>query len=240
MVGNKTIQHFNNIAENYKEEVPGHIRDHLINRLWSLASHYFSKNCKVLDIGCGDGTNIAFFRSKGVNAIGVDMSEKLLARGKERYPYLRNVIFPGDALNLQFQDNTFDIATMIGILHHVHSESEQITAIHEAIRVVKNNGAVIIRESNLINPLFRIFWNYVFPLTAKIDRFGGENWVSIKYLSDLFDETIDKTIYFTFIPSFMPKLLIPLAGRIEKFLENSPIKKMSAHYMVVLRKRKNH
>ena len=239
MVENKTKEHFNNIAKNYKEEIPDHTRDHLINKFWSLTSYCFSNNCKVIDIGCGDGTNIAFFGSKGVNAVGVDVSEKLIKRGKQRYPQLQNVIFEGNALNLQFQDNTFDVAIMIGVLHHIYSKSDQTRAVREALRVVRDNGAVIIRESNLINPLFRIFWNYIFPLTAKIDRFGGENWISPQKLSGLFNETIEKTFYFTFIPNFTPQVLIPLASRVEAFLENSPFKKISAHYAVVLKKQKS-
>ena len=110
----------------------------------------------------------------------------------------------------------------------------------EALRVVKDNGIIIIRESNLINPFFRIFWNYVFPLTAKIDRFGGENWISAKNLSDLFTETLEKIFYFTFIPSFIPEESTMLVGRFENFLEKSPLKKLSAHYIVVLRKNKIH
>ena len=149
----------------------------------------------MIDIGCGDGTNIAFFGYKGVNAVGVDVSKKLIKRGKQRYPQLQNVIFKGNALNLQFQDNTFDVAIMIGVLHHIYSKSDQTRAVREALRVVRDNGAVIIRESNLINPLFRIFWNYIFPLTAKIDRFGGENWISPKKLSGLFNEAIENKMW---------------------------------------------
>lgn len=240
MIEHKTRQHFNNIAANYKEEIVDYIRDHLINKLWKLTSYCFPKNGKAIDIGCGDGTNIVFFRSKGINAIGVDFSEKLIKKGKERYPKLQSAIFKGDALNLQFQDNTFDIAFMIGVLHHIHSESKQISAVREALRVVKDNGIIIIRESNLINPFFRIFWNYVFPLTAKIDRFGGENWISAIHLSDLFTETLEKIFYFTFILSFTPQVLFPIASRFENFLEKSALKKLSAHYIVVLRKHKIH
>ena len=97
-------------------------------------------------------------------------------------------------MNLNFPENTFDIAFMIGILHHIHSRNEQVAAIQEAFRVVKNNGVVIIRESNLINPVFRVFWNYIFPLTAKIDKFGGENWISAKKISEIFSSKIEKNI----------------------------------------------
>ena len=57
---------------------------------------------------------------------------------------------------------------MIGVLHHIYTRSDQQKAVGEALRVVKPGGRVLIRESNLKNPLFRIFWNYVFPLTAKM------------------------------------------------------------------------
>lgn len=233
----KAKQHFNEIAKNYKEEIPCYVRDHLINKWWSLVNYCFSKNSSVIDIGCGDGTNVAFLRNKGLNAIGVDISDKLIKRGKERYPQLEGRISEGNSLNLQFKDNTFDVATLIGVLHHIDSRRDQYKAIQEALRVVKNDGVVTIRESNLINPLFRLFWNYIFPLTARIDKFGGENWISAGYLSGLFKEIKDQTFFFTFIPDFIPQSLIPLATRVERYLENSPFKKLSAHYVVVLKKR---
>jgi hypothetical protein len=96
---------------------------------------------------------------------------------------------------------------------------------------------VVIRECNLINPLFRIFWNYVFPLTAKIDRFGGENWISARKLEESFGETVDKVAYFTFLPNFTPRFIFPAATRIERALEHGALRKLAAHYVAILRKR---
>lgn len=237
MKENNTKQHFNNIAENYYEEINGHIREHLINKWWSFVSGYFPNNSKVIDIGCGDGANVAFLRSKGINATGVDLSGNLIKRGKERYPELQDLVFEGDALNLHFPDNTFDVAVMIGVLHHIHLCDDQKRAVLEALRIVKNNGFIIIRECNLINPFFRIFWNYIFPLTAKIDKFGGESWISVRDILDSFKGAVDNIFYFTFIPNFFPQFCFPIAAKIEKFLEKSPLKKLSAHYVVILRKR---
>ena len=233
----KTKEHFDAIAAHYKEEIPGPIRDHLNKKWWGRVSSYFSGRPRVIDIGCGDGTNAVFLKSKGISVVGVDLSTRLIQRGKERYPELSGLIFEGSALNLQFPEGAFDIAIMTGVLHHLYSRSEQKKAIEEALRVVRKNGVLIIRESNLINPLFRLFWNYVFPLTSKIDRFGGENWISARYLSDLFGDGVEKTFFFTFIPNFTPRRLIPLAGRVEKVLESGPLKKLSAHYIVILKKR---
>ena len=231
-----TQRHFNNIAKSYKDEIPLHTRDHLINRLWNFCSPYFFYGCKVIDIGCGDGTNSAFFKAKGIDIVGVDFSEKLIQQGNKLYPQLKNRLCVGDCLNLQFTNRTFDIAVMIGVLHHINSREKQIKAVQEALRLLKNEGILIIRESNLLNPLFRIFWNYIFPLTAKIDRFGGENWISARYLSEIFHDLLVETIYFTFIPNFTPKSLLPLAGKAEKFLEQSIVKKQSAHYITIIKR----
>lgn len=228
--------HFDEIAGQYAEEIPLHIREHLIAKWWDLVSQYFSAGSHVLDIGCGDGSNVAFLKQKGVDVYGVDFSSKLVREGKRKNPQLRHLIAEGNALRLDYRDNTFDIAFMIGVLHHIYSRTEQRNAVLEALRVVKKNGVVIIRESNLINPAFRFFWNYVFPLTSKIDRFGGENWISARYLSRAFHGTIDRTRYFTFIPNFTPQFLMPMCGKIESMLEHSPISKLAAHYLLVLKK----
>ncbi len=238
MTEDKVKSHFDAIADSYKDEIAGHIRDHLINKWWGIVKDCFKPDSMVIDIGCGDGTNVKFLKDKGINIIGVDFSDKLIKRGKERYSELKDLLYQGDALNLNFSDNTFDIAVMIGVLHHIHSRNEQVAAIQEAFRVVKDDGVVVIRECNLINPVFRVFWNYIFPLTAKIDRFGGENWISAKKLSEIFSGTVEKKDYFTFIPNFSPHFLLPIAMKIEEFLEKTFFKKLSAHYVVILRKGK--
>ncbi|MFV2057439.1 MAG: class I SAM-dependent methyltransferase [Thiohalomonadales bacterium] len=228
--------HFNDIAQTYHEEVADHVRDHLIQKWWGLVGHYFDRDRDVIDIGCGEGTNARFLQDKGAEVIGVDASEELIEQGLKRYPELAGKMHVGNALSLDFEDNAFDLATLIGVLHHIYSRDDQLKAIREALRVVKPGGTVLIRESNLINPLFRLFWNYIFPLTAKIDRFGGENWIPAKYLASVFGDQVDSVRFFTFIPSFTPKWMFPVATRIEQRLENGRFSKLAAHYVLALKK----
>jgi ubiquinone/menaquinone biosynthesis C-methylase UbiE len=228
--------HFDTIAGRYHEEISGHVRDHLINKWWDIVSSYFPLNSRVLDIGCGDGTNVHFMTSKNMHVKGIDFSDGLVQQAHARYPQLANLIEQGDALHLPFEDASFDIATLVGVLHHIYSREDQLHAIREALRVVRKKGLVVIRESNLNNPLFRLFWNYIFPLTAKIDRFGGEHWISASYLRKQFARQIEDTVYFTFIPSFVPQSLMGFAVNIERKLEAGPLNKLSAHYTMILRK----
>lgn len=234
--GEDARRHFDTIAEMYKEEIPDHIRDYLSQKWWGLVEQYFHGQPRVIDIGCGDGTNMMFLRRKGISVVGIELSANMVRRGKERYPELEDSIFEGSGLNVRFADQTFDVALMTGVLHHIYSRDDQMKAVREALRVVTHDGVLIIRESNLINPLFRIFWNYIFPLTAKIDRFGGENWIPAKRLLKEFGLAVEETIFFTFIPNFLPSVILPLASRMEGALERSMLKELSAHYLMVIRK----
>lgn len=164
------------------------------------------------------------------------MSDNLIKIGKEKSPSITNHIYEGNALNLNYKDSTFDVASLIGVLHHILNKDDQLKAINEALRVVKVNGAVIIRESNLINPLFWMYWNYVFPMICKIDRFGGENWISARDLVKSSYTFFENIKHFTFIPSFTPQMIMPITDKIEFIIENSPIKRLAAHYVIVLRK----
>ncbi|MDF0665640.1 MAG: class I SAM-dependent methyltransferase [Nitrospira sp.] len=234
--GETAKQHFDAIAETYKEEIPDHIREYLVQKWWGVVERYFHGRPCVIDIGCGDGTNMMFLKGMGISPVGIELSANMVRRGKERYPELEGSIFEGSALNVEFPDHAFDVAMMTGVLHHIYSRAEQMNAVREALRVVNRDGVVIIRESNLINPLFRIFWNYIFPLTAKIDRFGGEHWIPAKRLQEEFGLAVQDTIFFTFIPNFLPSAILPLAGRVEKALERSAFRKLAAHYIIVIRK----
>jgi len=228
--------HFNDIAQTYCEEVADHVREHLIQKWWGLVGHYFDEDHRVIDIGCGEGTNACFLEDKGMEVIGIDASEELIDQGLKRYPRLTGRIHVGDALSLDFDDSAFDVATLIGVLHHIYSRDDQLKAIREGLRVVRPGGIVLIRESNLINPLFRLFWNYIFPLTAKIDKFGGENWIPAKYLTGVFRGQVDSVRFFTFIPSFTPEWMFPVATSIERRLESGRFSKLAAHYVLALKK----
>jgi ubiquinone/menaquinone biosynthesis C-methylase UbiE len=212
------------------------VREHLLNKYWGLFSHIYTTDSKVIDIGCGEGTNAAYLLSNGVDCFGIDASRGLINSAKKRHQHLADRIMIGDAVDLPFNSDLFDSAMMIGVLHHISTQEDQIRAINEALRVVKPGAAVIIRECNLNNPLFRIFWNYIFPLTAKIDRFGGENWLKVKLFKNHYPLEFENVEYFTFIPNFIPPSWLNTAKKVEKILESSILKKYSAHYAVVLRK----
>ena len=92
-------------------------------------------NKKILEIGCSSGYYSEVFNKADFNFIyeGCDYSEEFIKLAKERYPSINFKV--GDATNLDYKDNQFDIVIFgCCILHIIDYQ----TAIKEAARVAKN------------------------------------------------------------------------------------------------------
>lgn len=97
---------------------------------------------KVLDVGCGSGfvTRDIARLTKGT-VIGVDGSPRLLEVAKKTLSETTNTsICLGDAQNLPFQDNTFDLVTCNLLL--MWADDPQ-TVVKEMARVVKPKGKIL-------------------------------------------------------------------------------------------------
>lgn len=107
---------------------------------------------KVLDVGCGTGyaslSYNGFFDEK-MDVVGVDLSEVSVKLANEYSKSLnRNYKFiTGNAMDLPFEDNEFDAAFCICLLHHLENH---LDAIKEMSRVAKKICCV---EPNNLNPL---------------------------------------------------------------------------------------
>jgi ubiquinone/menaquinone biosynthesis C-methylase UbiE len=97
---------------------------------------------KILDIACGKGSTAFYFAEKyGCSVVGIDISEKLIQEANDtcRKKKLNNQVkfLVGNAMNLPFDDNQFDVAISQGILVFV---DDKIKTINEASRVIKDGG----------------------------------------------------------------------------------------------------
>lgn len=107
---------------------------------------------RVLDVGCGSGAMHPYLRPVG-SLVGVDVAESLLARARHANSGVS--YRTGDAVNLPFEDEEFDIAFAITVLHHV-DPLQWRHAVAEIRRVVRVGGLAIIFEHNPYNPLTRL------------------------------------------------------------------------------------
>jgi SAM-dependent methyltransferase len=97
---------------------------------------------RVLDVGCGNGNHLSLFLRKGCDVTGIDSSPFLIDLARQRLGH-RAELQRGQAEELPFSDNEFDIVTLIGALEFT---ADPARVIAEAIRVCR--GRVLIGALN--------------------------------------------------------------------------------------------
>ncbi|MGZ7117548.1 MAG: class I SAM-dependent methyltransferase [Methanobacterium sp.] len=101
-----------------------------------------NSDTKVLDIACGKGSTAFYLAEKyGCQVIGIDISEELIQEANEtckKKDLTDKVKFlVGNAMDLPFDNNQFDVAISQGILVFVDDKTKTI---NEASRVIKKGG----------------------------------------------------------------------------------------------------
>ena len=127
---------------------------------------------KILDIAAGTGSSSRPLVDKGADVIALDFSEGMLAQGRKQN---RDIKFmQGDALNLPFEENTFDVTT---ISFGLRNTSNTLTALKEALRVTKVGGKIVVAEfSHPTNLIFRkVYLNYLMKALPVIARKVSKN-----------------------------------------------------------------
>lgn len=105
---------------------------------------------KVLDLCTGTGTNAVNIAKRDNSVIlkGIDISKDMLniAKSKAKKEKLNNIKFyKMDATNMQFKDKCFDKILLSLVLHET-DEALAAKMIKEAIRVLKDDGEIIVTE----------------------------------------------------------------------------------------------
>jgi len=97
----------------------------------------------VLDIGCGDGRNMKTILQNTQNVEGLDMDVQAVNECRLRFKDIPTVkITPGEANNLPYANNIFDVVTLLMILPNL--DDQKVKAFQEAARVLKEDGILIL------------------------------------------------------------------------------------------------
>ncbi|GAA2443496.1 methyltransferase domain-containing protein [Actinomadura vinacea] len=95
----------------------------------------------VADVGCGSGRAVAELADRGVQAIGVDLSEQMIAAARRRHPGQADAFRVGDACALPFGDGELTGYRAERVLHDL---PEPERAIAEARRVLAPGGRAVL------------------------------------------------------------------------------------------------
>lgn len=97
-----------------------------------------TKTGQYLDVGCGSGNYTQMIAENGYRICGVDISEEMLAKARNKSRHIEWIL--GDARSLPFQDNQFDGATCTLATHHIKDIEKSF---QEVFRVLKKGRFVI-------------------------------------------------------------------------------------------------
>ncbi len=144
------------------------------NPLWANMKYYsverrsrdrvcswLRENCGgkvVLDYCCGNGGDALFIASQCQSRVfGIDLSEVSIVNcqqiAHESGLSDKTTFLVRDAENTGFEDNTFDIITEYGALHHLDLDS----AYAEMARILRPGGKAICNETLGHNPLIHLY-----------------------------------------------------------------------------------
>lgn len=116
-----------------------------------------NKNTAILDIGCGTGRHSIELTRRGYRVIGVDLSESMLARAREKAAAdgLTVDFQRHDARNLPFVGQ-FDLAIMLceGGFPLMETDAMNFAILQSATRALNNHGRFIFTTLNGLFPLY--------------------------------------------------------------------------------------
>jgi SAM-dependent methyltransferase len=102
-----------------------------------------ARGLRVLEIGCGLGTDGARFARAGANYTGVDLTDAAVSLARRNFELqdLAGEFRTADAENLDFADESFDLVYSHGVLHHTPDTARAIQEVH---RVLKPGGRAVV------------------------------------------------------------------------------------------------
>ncbi|MBK8918482.1 MAG: methyltransferase domain-containing protein [Azonexus sp.] len=124
----------------------------------------------VLEVGCGRGSLSSYFADAGWNSTLLDYSPAVLETARSIFEQhgLKATFVPGDANQLPFPENSFDVTFSIGLLEHFENVRPVMS---EQLRVLRPGGWFlgyvvperpdnVQRYFNWINRILRIFASF--------------------------------------------------------------------------------
>jgi ubiquinone/menaquinone biosynthesis C-methylase UbiE len=231
-----THDHFDAIDECYDTWLPVHFRAHVVAKktepmIAALGGHL--PGARGLDIGCGRGWYLRALRDGGALMTGLDTSALQLEAARE-YLGPAAPLVRATMLALPFGPKSFEFAYVINVLHHLPPE-RQLEALGQVASVVSPSGLVFVHEMNSINPLFRFYLGYVFPILKGIEE-GVETYLDPRQIENVPGLELMALHFFSFMPDFVPAGLLGVLKPVERRLERSRLARFSAHFLAIYRR----
>ena len=172
---------------------------------------------RVLDIGCGDGTYTLelFDRGQPSSIHGVDPAHEAIRIAEQKIGGRQISFEVHSAYALPHEDDSFDIAYLRGVLHHM---DRPVDALREALRVAP---MLVVIEPNGYSPILKLF--------ERFSRYHIEHNEK-SYTPATLDQWINRMgskvhlrRYAGLVPMFCPDWLARVLKWIEPVVEGLPL-----------------
>ena len=137
------IERFKKFMEKIKNETypepPTELHTHITETMidYLLNKYPLSENCKILDIGCGQGVAIEQFKVRGFSPIGITLNKEDLSLCKQK----GYEVYEMDQSFLDFNDEEFDL---VWCRHTLEHSIFPYFTLGEIFRVLKHKGYLYI------------------------------------------------------------------------------------------------
>jgi SAM-dependent methyltransferase len=181
----------------------------------TLAVHDF-KAARVVDMGCGDGTYTHELAEVGdvASVQGIDPAVEAVRVATARTARPNVTFAVCSAYELPYADDSFDVALLRGVLHHM---GRPVDALREALRVAP---AVVVVEPNGYNPALKVL-----ERCSSYHIEHGEKSYAPRALDRWVTDvggTVTARLFAGFVPMFCPDWLARATKRVEPAVERLP------------------
>lgn len=119
---------------------------------YDFSRNYVTDECRLLEVGCGDGYGTEYLAEKCPNAIltAIDPNAETIKFAQNKYTRKSISFEQYNGEKIPYDESTFDVIISFQVIEHVESDYAFIEEIH---RVLKTGGVFIVTTPNRIHRL---------------------------------------------------------------------------------------
>lgn len=124
-------------------------------------------SARLLEIGCGMGTDLLQFARGGARCVGIDLTPRSVEITRHRFALygVPGTFMISDGEQLPFASETFDVVYSNGVLHHTPDTAGAIREVHRVLRPGGTAKVMLYHRHSL---------NYWFEIILRRGVIGGE------------------------------------------------------------------
>ena len=125
------------------------------------------RGARLLEIGCGMGTDLLQFARGGARCVGLDLTPRSVEITRHRFSLygVDGAFMISDGEQLPFASETFDVVYSNGVLHHTPDTEGAIREVHRVLRPGGIAKVMLYHRNSL---------NYWFEIVLRRGLLGGE------------------------------------------------------------------